>query len=135
MNRWLWLSVLWFAGMMYALLLHQGSNAPMPFANFDKVVHAALFFGQFWLLAKVFLLRRRWYWLRAASGRKARSRHRGRPIGVMRRQTWPVRRQRCILPLGCRRRAPGSGRVGVKSVEMMLAKRRHRAYNAPSFGM
>ena len=59
MNRWLWLSVLWFAGMMYALLLHQGSNAPLPFAHFDKVVHAALFFGQFWLLAKVFLLLRR----------------------------------------------------------------------------
>ena len=58
MNRWLWLSVLWFAGMMYALLLHQGGNAPLPFAHFDKVVHAALFFGQFWLLAKVFLLRR-----------------------------------------------------------------------------
>ena len=58
MNRGLWLSVLWFAGMMYALLLHQGSNAPLPFAHFDKVVHAALFFGQFWLLAKVFLLRR-----------------------------------------------------------------------------
>lgn len=58
MNRWLWLSVLWFAGMMYALLLHQGGNAPLPFAHFDKVVHAALFFGQFWLLAKVFLRRR-----------------------------------------------------------------------------
>ncbi|WP_156503521.1 hypothetical protein [Eikenella longinqua] len=59
MSRWLLLSGLWFAGMVYALLLHEGGNTPPPFAHFDKVVHAGLFFGQFWLLAKVFLQRRR----------------------------------------------------------------------------
>ena len=59
MNRWLALSAVWFAGMMYALLLHQGGSGPPPFPHFDKTVHAALFFGQFWLLAKAFLQRRR----------------------------------------------------------------------------
>ncbi len=51
--------------MMYALLLHEGGNMLPPFAHFDKIVHAGLFFGQFWLLAKVFLQGRRPVPLRA----------------------------------------------------------------------
>ena len=57
-NRWLLLSGLWFGGMMYALLL-PGSGAVPPFVHFDKIVHVGLFFGQFWLLSKIFLQLRR----------------------------------------------------------------------------
>lgn len=59
MNQWFILALLWFAASVYALLLQPVSQTPPPFAHFDKVAHIALFFGQFWLLAKGFFRQHR----------------------------------------------------------------------------
>lgn len=58
MNKWLLLSLLWLAASVYALLRPAERTVP-PFAHFDTVAHFALFFGQFWLAAKVFFSRNR----------------------------------------------------------------------------
>lgn len=53
-NKWFALAFAWFLASVYALLLQPASQTPPPFAHFDKVAHMALFFAQFWLLAKGF---------------------------------------------------------------------------------
>ena len=68
-NKWLWLSLTWFVAAIYALFFKQGGGAA-PFAHFDKVAHFGLFFGQFWLLSKIFLHRQQtppWRWLLLAA--------------------------------------------------------------------
>ena len=52
-NKFLLLSALWFMATIY-LLLKTPSGEPPPFAHFDKLGHFVLFFGQFWLLSKLF---------------------------------------------------------------------------------
>lgn len=52
-NKFLLLSGLWFMATIY-LLLKPPSGEPPPFAHFDKLGHFILFFGQFWLLSKLF---------------------------------------------------------------------------------
>lgn len=52
MNRWLLAAALWFAAGVYGLIFREADGAPPPIAHFDKIAHAGLFFGQFWLLAK-----------------------------------------------------------------------------------
>lgn len=69
-NKWFVWSLLWFAASVYALLLQPASQTPPPFPHFDKVGHAALFFAQFWLLAKGFFSQQRaipWRLLLAAA--------------------------------------------------------------------
>lgn len=52
-NKFLPLSLLWFIATIY-LLLKTPSGEPPPFNHFDKLGHFVLFFGQFWLLCKMF---------------------------------------------------------------------------------
>lgn len=52
-NKFLLLSGLWFMATIY-LLLKAPSGEPPPFTHFDKLGHFVLFFGQFWLLSKLF---------------------------------------------------------------------------------
>lgn len=59
MNKWLLLALAWFAAGLYALFFKPDNGTPPPFAHFDKVAHFGLFFGQFWLLAKLFFSRNR----------------------------------------------------------------------------
>ena len=59
MNRWLLLAVLWFAAGVYGLIFRETDGGAAPIPHFDKVAHFGLFFGQFWLLAKVFMQERR----------------------------------------------------------------------------
>ncbi|MBF0804550.1 MULTISPECIES: VanZ family protein [unclassified Neisseria] len=54
-NRFVPLAVMWFAAAVYLLLFREGGSDVPPFAHFDKVAHFALFFAQFWLLAKAFM--------------------------------------------------------------------------------
>ncbi|WP_373745781.1 VanZ family protein [Neisseria dentiae] len=54
-NRFVLFAVLWFFAVIYSLLLKESDDGTPPFAHFDKVAHFALFFGQFWLLAKAFM--------------------------------------------------------------------------------
>lgn len=54
MNRWALLAVLWFAAGVYGLIFREAGSAPPPWPHFDKIAHCGLFFGQFWLLSKVF---------------------------------------------------------------------------------
>ncbi len=49
------LAIIWFLASIYALLLAPTSQEPPPFIHFDKIIHAALFFGQTWLVCKIFL--------------------------------------------------------------------------------
>lgn len=55
MKPWLPLTLLWFAAAVYALIFRESDGTPPPFLHADKFVHAALFFGQFWLWAKIYL--------------------------------------------------------------------------------
>ena len=54
LNKWLLLAIIWFLASIYFLFLASGNN-PLPIAHFDKICHFGLFFGQFWLLAKICL--------------------------------------------------------------------------------
>lgn len=54
LNKWLLLAMIWFLASIYFLFLASGNN-PLPIAHFDKISHFGLFFGQFWLLAKICL--------------------------------------------------------------------------------
>lgn len=54
-KKYLFLSLAWFLATIFALFFSPQSHEPPPFAHFDKWVHFALFFGQAWLLAKIFL--------------------------------------------------------------------------------
>lgn len=54
-NRFLLFAVLWFVAAAYSLLFSESDGGVPPFAHFDKVAHFALFFAQFWLLAKAFM--------------------------------------------------------------------------------
>ncbi|HFC8517636.1 TPA: VanZ family protein [Neisseria weaveri] len=54
-NRFMLMAVLWFAAGIYFLIFRESdSSNPPPFLHFDKFAHFALFFAQFWLLAKAF---------------------------------------------------------------------------------
>lgn len=69
MNKWLLFALLWLAASVYALFFKPDNGTP-PFAHFDKAAHFGLFFGQFWLLAKIFLHRQQtppWRWLLPAA--------------------------------------------------------------------
>ncbi len=57
MNKFVWLSLLWFSASIYALFFKPAVDVAPPFAHFDKCVHAGLFFAQFWLLSKVYVSR------------------------------------------------------------------------------
>lgn len=59
MNRWLLLAVLWFAAGVYGLIFRETGGSAPPVPHFDKLAHFGLFFGQFWLLAKIFMQKRR----------------------------------------------------------------------------
>ncbi len=59
LNKFTLLALAWFGAGVYALLLRESEGGAMPFPHFDKVVHFALFFGQFWLLAKAWLAEKR----------------------------------------------------------------------------
>lgn len=54
-NRFALFAVLWFVAAVYSLLFSESDSGAPPFAHFDKVAHFALFFAQFWLLAKAFM--------------------------------------------------------------------------------
>lgn len=54
-HRWAVLALLWLGLGAYALVGRESNGMPPPFVHFDKVMHMALFFGQFALLAKAFL--------------------------------------------------------------------------------
>lgn len=54
-NKFTVLAALWFAAAVYSLLLRESEGGAPPFPNFDKVAHFALFFAQFWLLAKAYM--------------------------------------------------------------------------------
>lgn len=54
-NRFLLFAVLWFVAAAYSLLFSESDGGVPLFAHFDKVAHFALFFAQFWLLAKAFM--------------------------------------------------------------------------------
>lgn len=53
-NKFTALAAMWFAAVVYSLLLRESDGSVPPFPNFDKVAHFALFFAQFWLLAKAY---------------------------------------------------------------------------------
>lgn len=57
-NPWFVLAAVWFLASLYTLFFKSG-GAPVPFPYFDKISHWALFFVQFWLLAKGFFSQRR----------------------------------------------------------------------------
>lgn len=59
MNRWAVAAALWFMAAAYALVGRESDGGAPPFAHFDKLAHAALFFGQFWLWAKAFWVAKR----------------------------------------------------------------------------
>lgn len=54
LNKWLFLAIIWFLASIYSLFFASG-NKPLPIPHFDKICHFGLFFGQFWLLAKICL--------------------------------------------------------------------------------
>lgn len=54
-NKFTALAALWFLAAIYSLLLRESTGGAPPFPNFDKVAHFALFFAQFWLLAKAYM--------------------------------------------------------------------------------
>ena len=55
-NKYLLFAIIWFLLTVYGLLLKTPSGlVQLPFPHFDKFTHMALFFGQFWLLSKVYL--------------------------------------------------------------------------------
>ena len=58
-NKFTALAALWFAAAIYSLLLRESTGGAPPFPNFDKVAHFALFFAQFWLLAKAYMADKR----------------------------------------------------------------------------
>ena len=55
-NHFLLFSIIWFCLTFYGLIFYTPIElkAP-PFPYYDKFVHCALFFGQFWLLGKCYL--------------------------------------------------------------------------------
>ena len=59
LNQFALLALLWFGAGVYALLFREAEGGAAPFPHFDKVAHFALFFGQFWLLAKAWLAEKR----------------------------------------------------------------------------
>ena len=59
-NKYMLFAMIWFLLSVYGLLLRTPSGlVQLPFPHFDKFTHMALFFGQFWLLSKVYLLENR----------------------------------------------------------------------------
>ena len=54
-NQYLLFSIVWFFLTAYGLLSDSSTTMPPPFPHFDKFVHFSLFFGQTWLLGKIFL--------------------------------------------------------------------------------
>ncbi|WP_165008838.1 VanZ family protein [Neisseria yangbaofengii] len=58
-NKFTALAALWFAAAIYSLLLRESTGGMPPFPNFDKAAHFALFFAQFWLLAKAYMTDKR----------------------------------------------------------------------------
>ncbi|WP_434777340.1 VanZ family protein [Neisseria sp. Ec49-e6-T10] len=56
-NKFLLFSIFWFMLTVYGLFLYipNGLSTP-PFPQFDKFTHCCLFFGQFWLLSKLYLI-------------------------------------------------------------------------------
>lgn len=50
-KKWAILALLWFALLLYALLLKPTGNLPKV-ANADKIAHFGIFFGQFWLMGR-----------------------------------------------------------------------------------
>lgn len=64
-NQWTYIALAWLVMGVYALILKENTNQNvMPLIHFDKLVHALLFLGQTWLLAKIWLShqRRPPYW-------------------------------------------------------------------------
>lgn len=59
MNKWQAAALLWLVASIYALLRPETGHTPPPFAHFDKIAHAGLFFGQFWLWARAWSSRGR----------------------------------------------------------------------------
>ncbi len=54
-NHFLFLSLFWFLLTVYGLFFYVPSSTGLPpFPHFDKFMHGALFFGQFWLLSKTY---------------------------------------------------------------------------------
>ncbi|WP_274572389.1 VanZ family protein [Neisseria leonii] len=54
-NRFTLFALIWLAALLYSLLQESNGRSLPPFPHFDKVMHAALFFAQFWLAARAFL--------------------------------------------------------------------------------
>lgn len=54
-NHFVLFSIIWALLTLYGLLISPPKNIPPLFPHFDKFTHAALFFGQFWLLSKIYL--------------------------------------------------------------------------------
>ena len=60
-NKYLLFAIIWFLLTVYGLLFRTPSDmTQLPFPHFDKFTHMALFFGQFWLLSKVYLTENRY---------------------------------------------------------------------------
>ncbi len=54
-NKYTLLAALWLVLLWYGLLREGGGRLPVPpFPHFDKAVHCAIFFAQFWLAARAF---------------------------------------------------------------------------------
>ncbi|UOO81330.1 VanZ family protein [Uruburuella testudinis] len=54
-NKFTLLALLWFGAGVYSLVFREAESGAPPFAHFDKIAHFALFFGQFWLIAKALM--------------------------------------------------------------------------------
>lgn len=62
-KKWAILALLWFALLLYALLLKPTGNIPT-FAYADKVAHFGIFFGQFWLMGRSLInYPNKFYWI------------------------------------------------------------------------
>lgn len=54
-SKWLWaVAVFWFGVSCYGLFLRTSSGEPPAIVHFDKMAHFGMFFGQFYLLAKIY---------------------------------------------------------------------------------
>ncbi|MDO4878123.1 MAG: VanZ family protein [Neisseria sp.] len=54
-NKYTLLAAVWLVLLWYGLLRESGGRLPAPpFPHFDKAVHFAIFFAQFWLAARAF---------------------------------------------------------------------------------
>lgn len=54
MNRFVFFAAAWFVLSAYGFFMRPPSVGIPLFAHFDKFVHFALFFGQFWLIARAY---------------------------------------------------------------------------------